>query len=128
MGKQTFNRITKTLGIILLVFAMMFMTAASASAKNVYNPANIQDGHKAGYGSRDYKMGSLGGAQDGYQVGYNAGTEDCLNYDQIGVLTKIPAPDIKNKWTNNYKRGYKESFKKGYIAGYHNGRLKCLKK
>jgi flagellar biosynthesis/type III secretory pathway protein FliH len=92
---------------------MVFVTASSASAKQVNG--NYQTGYQAG-------------TQDGYKVGYNAGHEDCLKNGQNGVLTKIPNPTIKDKWTKSYTKGYKEAFKKGYISGYNNARFKCLKK
>ncbi|MHB8103675.1 MAG: hypothetical protein ACYDEF_16295 [Methanosarcina sp.] len=114
MEKQTFARIIKVLSFLLLIFFIMFLTAASAGAKNVYVPC-------------DYQVGSQAGAQYGYKVGYDAGYKDCLKYGLKGVLTKIPVPDIKDEWTNNYKRGYIESFKKEYIEGYHDVRFACLK-
>lgn len=137
MRKQTFNRRKKILSILLLLSIMMSVTTALASAKNISNPHSdyktgskddAKNGYKVGYGTRDYKIGSQAGAQEGYKLGYKAGNEDCLKHGQIGVLTKIPAPDIKDKWTNNYKTGYNEGFKKGYTAGYNNSRYRCLQK
>ena len=103
------------MSFLLLVFLIMFVTTASASAKIVHGP-------------RDYKVGSQAGVQYGYKEGYHAGYEDCLKHSHMGVLTKIPSPAIKDNWTNNYKRGYKEGFKKGYVAGYNSERFTCLKK
>ena len=93
MGKQTFNRITKTQSVLLLVFFIMFLTATSASAvaeqggKNsmpsashsILAPALIhigEDDNNAGYGSRDYKIGSQAGEQNGYKKGYLKGYRD----------------------------------------------------
>jgi hypothetical protein len=70
MGKQRLNRITKMLSVLLLVFFVMFLTAASESAKNVSGSSrdykigsqpNAQDGHNVGYGTRDYQMGFQAG-------------------------------------------------------------------
>lgn len=115
MGKQIFCRFKKTLSVSLLVFFLISLTAASASATQVK-------------GTRSYQLGYQSGAQDGYKVGYDAGSEDCLKSGQKGVLTKIPDPLIKDNWIENYKIGYKEGFKQGYINGYNDGRFKCLKK
>jgi len=76
----------------------------------------------------NYRISYQAGTQAGYKVGYNAGYEDCLKHGQNGVLTKIPAPAVSEKWTKSYTKSYKESFKKGFIAGYNKARYKCLKK
>ena len=44
MEKQAFARVTKILSVLLLVFFIMFVTAASASAKNVHDPRDYQIG------------------------------------------------------------------------------------
>jgi len=115
MGKQIYERIKKTLSVLLLASFIMFVTDASASAKQI----NV---------SRNYQKGYHDGAQDGYKVGYNNGYEDCLKYGKEGVLKKVPAPAIKDNRSKSYKRGYKVGFKKGYLNGYSTGRFKCLKK
>jgi flagellar biosynthesis/type III secretory pathway protein FliH len=113
MGNQTFSRIRKILGVLLLVSLILFVTASSASAK---------------LSNKDYQTGYQAGTKDGYKVGYNAGHEDCLKHGQNGVLTKIPDPTVKDQWTKSYIKGYKEAFKKAYVSGYNNARFKCLKK
>ena len=115
MGKQRYERIKKTLSVLLLVSFIIFVTDASASAKQINVPRNYQTGYHEG-------------AQDGYKVGYNNGYEDCLKYGKEGVLKKVPAPAIKYNRSKNYNRGYKVGFKNGYLAGYNKGRFKCLKK
>jgi hypothetical protein len=114
MGKQTFERTKNILIILLLVFFLISITDASASAVQIK-------------GTRSYQLGYLKGAQDGYKVGYDAGYGDCLKSGQKGILNRIPDPSIKDNWTKNYKRGYEDGFKKGYIVGYNNSRFKCLK-
>jgi flagellar biosynthesis/type III secretory pathway protein FliH len=113
MGNHTFTRTRKILGVLLLVSLVVFVTVSSASAKQVNG--NYQTGYQAG-------------SKAGYKVGYNAGHEDCLKHGQNGVLTKIPSPAIKDKWSKSYTKGYKEAFKKAYISGYNKARFKCLKK
>jgi len=145
MGKQKFTSLTKTLGVLLLVSFIMFVTDASASAvaeqggrnstpsalHSILVPASIHIGkenNNAGYGSRDYKVGSQAGAQNGYKEGYNAGLEDCFKNGRQRVLKKVNSPKINDKWTGNYKKGYSDSFNKGYLKGYSDARFKCLKK
>ena len=135
MGKQTFNRIKKIQSVLLLVFFIMFVTATSASAKNgndftnykTDSQADVHDDHKADYGTRDYKIGFLGGATEGHKAGYYAGYKDCLKSGKKGILTEIIGPNIKDEWTENHKKGYKEGFNKGYLSGYNDARFKCLK-
>jgi hypothetical protein len=116
MGKQTPNRIKKILSVLLLVSFVIFVTAASASARNVnISPPGSKGGYDAGY-------------QNGYKSGYDIGHQDCLKYGKKGTLTKIPAAFIKDNWTEKYKKDYKDGFKIGYISGYHSERYKCLKK
>jgi hypothetical protein len=113
----------------------MFLTATSASAKNGNDFTNyktdsqtgVHDDHKAGYGTRDYKIGFLTGATEGHKAGHDAGYNDCLKSGKKGVLTEIIGPTIKDEWTENYKKGYKEGLKKGYLSGYNDARFKCLK-
>jgi hypothetical protein len=111
MRKKTFPRITKTLGVLVFVSLIMFLTATSASASNV---SEYQKGYNLGF-------------KTGHNAGINAGKEVCLKHGQNGVLTKIPAPIVKKYWTKNYKNGYIKGFKKGYIHGYNETRYKCLK-
>jgi len=119
-------RLTKTLGVLLLVSFIMFVTAVSASANAHDRDASASETN--GYGSRDSKIGSLSGSQYGYKEGYNAGLEDCLKHGREGVLTKITDPEINDKWTGKHKRSYREGFNKGYFNGYNDARFKCLKK
>jgi hypothetical protein len=121
MDKQTPNRIKNILSFLLLVSLIMLITVTSASAvaeqggKNsmpsaphlILAPAPIhigEDDNNAGYGSRDYKIGSQVGSQNGYKKGYNAGLEDCIKHGQQGVLTKFDNPEVKDKWSGNYKK------------------------
>jgi flagellar biosynthesis/type III secretory pathway protein FliH len=113
MRKKTFSRMRKILGILLFVSLIVFVTAASASAKTVNN---------------DYQTGYQAGNQAGYKVGYDAGNQDCLKHGKNGVLTKVPAPAISKNWTKSYTKGFKKGFKEGYLAGYKSMRFKCLKK
>jgi hypothetical protein len=55
MGKQTFDRIKKILGILLLVFFVASITAASASATSSDN-SELGSGH-CDQGHCDYKHG-----------------------------------------------------------------------
>jgi hypothetical protein len=101
MKKQTFNRIKKTLGVLLLVSLIMFVTSAAASAENVN--VSPRDGYEDGY-------------KDGSKVGY----EDCLKHGKQGVLTKISTPpNIKDKDDI-------EKYKQGYVNGYNTNRFKCV--
>jgi hypothetical protein len=109
------------------------VTAASASEDMYDRDASAHDKDVSarktnGYGSRDYKIGSLSGSQSGYKEGYNVGLEDCLKHRQEGVLTKMTDPEINGKWTRNYKISYREGFNKEYLNGYNDARFKCLKK
>ena len=116
MGKQTSNKIKKTLSVLLLVSFIMFLTATSVNAKNV-NISHL--GYNGGYAA---------GYLDSYKSGYTTGHQDCLKYGKQGILTKIPDPVIKDNWTEDYKKDYINGFKKGYISGYDSGRYTCLKK
>jgi flagellar biosynthesis/type III secretory pathway protein FliH len=113
MQIKVFPIIRKTVGFILLVSLILFLTVSSASAKKVNN---------------DYQTGYQAGNQAGYKAGYDAGNKDCLKHGKTGVLTKISDPTINNKWTKSYTKGFKKGFKEGYIAGYNSMRFKCLKK
>ena len=45
MGKQRYERIKKTLSVLLLVSFIIFVTDASASAKQINVPRNYQTGY-----------------------------------------------------------------------------------
>jgi hypothetical protein len=112
MSKQSFAKMKKALGILVLVSVIMFLTVGNVSAST---NQDYQDGYKAGY-------------QAGQKIGTEAGKEDCLKYGKEGVLKKIPTAKVKSYWTDSYKKGYKKGFKKGYVSAYNSVRFECLKK
>lgn len=111
MKKQTFIRRTRTIGVLLLLSLIMFVTAASATETTA---------------SSDYQKGYVLGFHKGYNVGYIDGYKVCLEHGRNGVLTKIPDPVVNKNWSPSFTNGYKVGFKKGFIAGYNNARFKCL--
>jgi len=151
MEKQSFDRIKKTFGVLMLVSFIMFVTSMSATANthdsdasgpnpgpNMHNRdasknPNTHDRDASAtepnsYGFRDNKIGSLSGYHYGYKEGSNVGLEDCLKHRQEGVLTQITDSEINDKWTENYQKGYKKGYINGYLNGYNDARFKCLKK
>jgi flagellar biosynthesis/type III secretory pathway protein FliH len=137
MEKQSFDRIKKTFGVLMLVSFIMFVTSMSATAnthdRDASKNPNTHDRDASatepnGYGFRDNKIGSLSGYHYGYKEGSNVGLEDCLKHRQEGVLTQITDSEINDEWTENYQKGYKKGYKNGYINGYNDARFKCLKK
>jgi len=113
-SKYLLLKIKKILGILLAVGFVVSVTAASANANSI---KNIQI----------YQLGYNVGAKDGYKVGFDAGSQDCIKYKHKGATTKIP--DIVNKacWSKDYKLGYNLGFKNSFIPGYNDGRYGCLK-
>jgi hypothetical protein len=114
MRNKNFDRIKKTFALLLLLFFVLSITAASASASGNSNYGKTEDGYKDGYdkGSEDGKIQAK---------------KDCEQYGSRDVLSKIPSPPDSDGWTEYYKDNYKNVYEKGYVDGYNQIRYGCLK-
>ena len=101
MAKKTFDRITKTMAILLALCFVLSVTAASVNAATFDHDDKYKHGNKYG---QAYK--------DGYAKGYNDGKKRCSQFGSKDNLQKIPDPSNKDK-------SYRESFKQGYLADYN---------
>ena len=137
MANKTFDRITKTMAILLLLCFVLSVTAISVNAATFEQRNKFYDHagkykHGDKYG-QDYKDGNnyrqdyrdgdkyKQGYKDGYNKGLNDGREDCIKYGSKDFIRKIPNPHNKDK-------RYREGFIQGYTIGYHEKRYTCLKK
>ena len=109
MRNKKFDRIKKTLAILLIVCFTLSVTVASVSAA---------DNDKSGYMDGYYK---------GYKDGKKQGQKDCKQYGSRENLAKIPSPLNKDSWTKSYKNSYNAGYKKGYLDGYNGNRYICLR-
>jgi uncharacterized membrane protein len=108
MRNKKFDRMKKTLAILLVLCFALSVTVASASA------ADNKDGYNKGYNK-------------GYQDGKIKGQKDCKKYGSKETLSKIPSPPNEYGWTKYYKDNYNEGYEKGYIESYNRIRYDCLK-
>jgi hypothetical protein len=117
MANKTFDRITKTMAILLLLCFVLSVTAISVNA------ATFEQRNKFYDHADKYKHGDKYGQdyKDGYNKGLNDGREDCIKYGSKDFIRKIPNPHNKDK-------RYREGFIQGYTIGYHEKRYTCLKK
>jgi flagellar biosynthesis/type III secretory pathway protein FliH len=111
MGKQTFDRTKKTLGILLAVCFLISVTAALVSASNKDYEDGYKDGYKQGY-------------KEGYKKGYAAGTktaEEVQAEYKSGVggwgHSGFSGTDYGNGFNEGYKVGYKQGYSGGFKAG-----------
>jgi hypothetical protein len=111
MRNKKFDRIKKTLAILLILCFALSVTAASVSAAG---NSKDKDGYSDGY-------------KKGYNDGKKQGDKDCEEYGSTENLSKVPIPSSKDSWTIYYKSSYNTGYKKGYIDGYNGNRYKCLK-
>jgi len=110
MANKTFDRITKTIAILLALCFVLSVTVASVNAavfEQRNKPHNQGDKYTQGY-------------KNGYSEGSNDGKKDCSEYGSKDNLKKIPSPSNNDK---NYEKG----FKLGYLNGYNEKRYSCLK-
>lgn len=147
MANKTFDRITKTMAILLALCFILSVTAISVNATALEQGNKFHDhagkykhGDKYGQDYKDsnsygqdyrdgdkYAQGYIDGDQyrqgykDGYSKGLNDGREDCIKYGSKDFLRKIPNP-------SNEDKRYREGFSLGYTTGYHKTRYACLKK
>lgn len=115
MKNNTFDRIKKTLAILLAVCFLLSVTTASVSATE-----------NSRYGKNKVAYGD--GYSKGYSVGKEQGKKDCKQYGSTEILKRIPRPFTKYSWTAAYKKSYKNGYKSGYIDGYSGIRYECLRK
>jgi hypothetical protein len=101
MANKIFDRITKTMAILLVLCFVLSVTVASVNA------ADFEDKYGQGY-------------KDGYSEGSKDGKKDCNKYGSKEILNKIPDPTYKDK-------GYSKGFILGYTTGYNEKRYTCLK-
>jgi hypothetical protein len=137
MANITFDRITKTMAILLALCFVLSVTAVSVNAAAL-EQRNKFDDHSGKYKhgdkhGHDYKDGNNYGQdyrdidkyehgyKDGYTKGLNDGIKDCIKYGSKDFIRKIPDPPNKD---NRYRAG----FIQGYTIGYHEKRYACLKK
>jgi hypothetical protein len=126
MANMTFDRITKTMVILLALCFVLSVTVASVNAatfeqenKFYDHEGKYKDGDNYGQGYKDgdnYRQSF----KYGYDKGYIDGNKDCSQYGRKNIIRKIPDP------SNNDKR-YRGSFNLGYTNGYHEKRYTCLK-
>ena len=79
MGNKKFDKIKKTLAILLILCFVLSVTAASASAADNSNMARTKTATKYGYNK-------------GYKDGKIQGQKDCEKYGIKEILQKIPTP------------------------------------
>jgi hypothetical protein len=102
MANKIFDRITKTMAILLVLCFVLSVTVASVNA------AASEDKYGQGY-------------KDGYSIGSNDGKNDCNQYGSKDFIRKIPSP-------SNNDESYVKGFILGYKTGYNGERYTCLKK
>ncbi len=102
MANKIFDRITKTMAILLVLCFVLSVTVASVNA------AAFEDKYGQGY-------------TDGYSKGSNDGKKDCNQYGSKDILKKMPNPPNKGK-------SYIKGFILGYTTGYSEKRYSCLEK
>ena len=123
MVNQKFEKITKTLAILLALCFVLSVTVASVNAAifehgNRFNDHGdrYEHGNKYGHGNKHGQ-----GYKDGYAKGQNDGKKQCRRFGSKDNLQKIPDP-------SNNEKSYHKSFKQGYLKGYNEKRYSCLKK
>ena len=92
MGKQIFDRIKKTMAVLLLVLFVVSVTAAAASATQ----AEYDKGFK-----------------DGMRVGYKDGLAQCKKDQPKPFAAKAMRASL-----SDYDRGYAEGYDQGFQRGY----------
>jgi branched-subunit amino acid permease len=101
MANKIFDRITKTMAILLVLCFVLSVTVASVNA------AAYEDKYGQGY-------------KDGYSKGSSDGKNDCNQYGSKDFIRKIPNP-------SNNDESYIKGFILGYKTGYNGERYTCLK-
>jgi hypothetical protein len=114
MKNKEFDRIKKTLIILLVLCFAQTASAALASAADNSNYGKDEDGFKDGYNK-------------GFEDGKIQGQIECEQYGNNSTLSKIPSPFNDNSWSQNYRDNYNNGYEKGYIDGYNQSRYGCLK-
>ena len=114
MGNKKFDKIKKTLAILLVLCFVLSVTAAAASAAKNSENGKDKDGYKDGY-------------DKGYNDGKIQGQKDCRQHGVRDIPQKIPNPHTEDRWTKDFKGRYKEAYKLGFINGYSQSRYKCFK-
>jgi hypothetical protein len=102
MANKIFDKITKTMAILLVLCFVLSVTVASVNA------ATYEDKYGQGY-------------KDGYSEGSKDGKNDCNQYGSEDFIRKIPNP-------SNNDESYIKGFILGYKTGYNGERYTCLKK
>jgi hypothetical protein len=137
MVNKIFDRITKTMAILLALCFVLSVTAVSVNAaafeqRNKFydhtdkykhgdkHGHDYRDGNNHGQDYRDIDKYEQG-YKDGYNEGFKDGIKDCIKYGSKEFIRKIPDPPNKD---NRYRAG----FIQGYTIGYHEKRYACLRK
>lgn len=115
MRNKRFDRLKKTLAILLVVCFTLSVTVTSVNAADEDEKYKDAKGYIEGY-------------EAGYKEGKEQGDKDCEQYGSIENLSKIPSPTNETNWTEEYTDSYNIGYKKGYIDGYSGSRYECLKK
>ena len=115
MKNTAFDKIKKTLAILLILCFVLSVTAAVANAGESSKYGKNKDAYKKGYNK-------------GYKDGKRQSKKDCRQYGSKEILHKIPDAIVKSSWTKEYKESYTRGYEKGYIEGYNRNRYACLKK
>ncbi len=104
MGKQIYERIRKTLSVLLLFLCVASLAATSISAAASVYGDKSDDSYTRGY-------------WEGYSKGYNTGFTD-------GIAGKSPRMFLMIYYgpDSGYNGGYYNGFRDGYGAGYNAGR------
>lgn len=114
MRNKKFDRLKKTIAILLVLCFALSVTVVSASAADNRNCGENEYGYKDGYNK-------------GYEDGKIHGQKDCEQYGSKDALSKIPSPPDKYGWTKYYRDNYKCGYEKGFIGSYNQIRYNCLK-
>jgi hypothetical protein len=112
MRKQTFDRVKKTIGILLAVFLVVTLTVASASACSTKSVKNLKPVNNLG-NNLGYNLGNNLGYNLGNNLGYNLGNNLGYNLGNNGLLGNGL---LGNNGWDGYNNGW---------DGYNNGCDSC---
>lgn len=118
------GRIKKTFCFFTMVFFIISLTAAAASAVPLKEWKEYKQGYTEGY-KRGYSSG--------HNKGYNDGRDGCENdaaysIKQVNALT-VTSNELSKRYGKAYatgfRDGYKKGYEKGYCPGYNKGYASC---
>lgn len=114
MRNRKFDRIKRSLAILLVLCFALSLSVVSASAAGNSNYVMTGDGHTDGYNK-------------GYEDGKTQAQLECEQYGSTSTLSKIPSPYNDYSWSKQYTDDYNKGYVSGYIDGYNKTRYGCLK-